>query len=155
MAFDGQIAILIVDGEDQATASEQAPAIRIFVAIVFLNRHGVAVCSVECHARGIRQGRLPRQKSKWQSCLSNARRERRMPELWQFVKSNAIAWHSSARIAIGLVTEGLSQPRSSLQNTVRSTHPHHFLSMTRWGRNELNKQEALADAPFARLAILA
>ena len=42
-----------------------------------------------------------------------------MPELWQFVESNAIAWHSSAWIAIGLVTEGLSQPRSSLQNTVR------------------------------------
>jgi hypothetical protein len=38
MAFDGQIAILIVDGEDHATASEQAQAIRIFVAIVFLNR---------------------------------------------------------------------------------------------------------------------
>ena len=78
-----------------------------------------------------------------------------MPELWQFVESNAIAWHSSARIAIGLVTEGLSQPRSSLQNTIRQ-HTHiTFLSMTRWGRNELNKQEALADAPFARLAILA
>jgi hypothetical protein len=43
-----------------------------------------------------------------------------MPELWQFVESNAIAWHSSAWIAIGLVTEGLSQPQSSLQNATRS-----------------------------------
>jgi hypothetical protein len=32
---------MLVDGEDQATASEQVQAIRIFVAIVFLNRHGI------------------------------------------------------------------------------------------------------------------
>ena len=83
-------------------------AMRIFVAIVFLNRHGVAVCSVECHARGIR--------------------ERRMPEQWQCVESNAIVWHSSAWIAIGLVTEDLSQPRSSLQNTVRRLRDLHCAS---------------------------
>jgi hypothetical protein len=42
-----------------------------------------------------------------------------MPELWQSSLSNAIAWHSTSSIAIGLVIESLSQPRSSLQNTVR------------------------------------
>ena len=68
-------------------------------------------------------------------CQSCGILERRMPELWQFVESNAIAWHSSAWIAIGLVTEGLSQPRSSLQNTVRPYSPSvSHQSLARWYR---------------------
>jgi hypothetical protein len=76
--------------------------------IVFINRHGVAVCSVECHAHGIRQARLPRQKSKWQSSFSNATRMAfdkldchdrnqngnracRMPKLWHSRAQNARA----------------------------------------------------------------
>jgi hypothetical protein len=42
-------------------------------------------------------------------CHSSGILRSRMPQLW----------HSTSSIAIGLVTESLSQPRSSLQNTVR------------------------------------
>ena len=118
-----QTAAMLVDGEDQATASEQAQGNADLRGdrLSKSPRRGSLLCRMPRAWHSTRQIATTEIKMAilLVECQSCGIRERRMPELWQFVESNAIAWHSSARIAIGLVTEGLSQPRSSLQNTVR------------------------------------
>ena len=80
-----------------------------------------------------------------------------MPELWQFVESNAIAWHSCARIAIGLVTECLSQPRSSLQKVSKIVRgmlpiePRPLSQLLRTYDRETNASEPLRASPTLKL----